>query len=246
MATALYTDLSSYYDLMCRDIDYQNQSDWLCRLHQLFGNEGKQHIDLACGTGPHIRHFIDMGYQCQGLDINQPMLDIAEERCPEALLTLGNMSDFSVDEPVDLISCFLYSLHYCQNIAMLNDCIKCVHRALKTGGVFCFNAVDKNTINNDKFEQHCLQHEGSQFTFTSAWDYCGEGEQQYLAISIEKEHENKRQSWQDRHSMVALSFEQLQKMLCPYFEITLFEHDYTKLVPWHPSSGNAIFACVKL
>jgi hypothetical protein len=34
--------------------------------------------------------------------------------------------------------------------------------------------------------------------------------------------------------------------LRPYFEITLFEHDYTKLVPWHPSSGNAIFACVKL
>ncbi len=33
-ANALYTDLSSYYDLMCADIDYQAQSSSIRRLHQ--------------------------------------------------------------------------------------------------------------------------------------------------------------------------------------------------------------------
>ncbi|HSP30850.1 MAG TPA: methyltransferase domain-containing protein, partial [Halomonas sp.] len=85
---ALYTDLSGYYDLMCVDIDYQAQSDAIRRLHQIFGNDGTTHLDLACGTGPHVRHFIDFGYASSGLDINQPMLDIAATRCPEAHFTL--------------------------------------------------------------------------------------------------------------------------------------------------------------
>ena len=78
---ALYTDLSGYYDLMCADIDYQAQSHCIHRLQQLFGNGGARHLDMACGTGPHIRHFIDAGYASSGLDIHQPMLDLAAARC---------------------------------------------------------------------------------------------------------------------------------------------------------------------
>ncbi|MFQ3187716.1 MAG: ubiquinone/menaquinone biosynthesis C-methylase UbiE, partial [Marinomonas primoryensis] len=51
---ALYTDLSGYYDLMCADINYQAQSNSTHRLQQIFGNSGQRHLDLACGTGPHI------------------------------------------------------------------------------------------------------------------------------------------------------------------------------------------------
>ena len=87
-ANALYTDLSSYYDLMCADIDYPAQSHCIHRLQQIFGNSGNTHLDLACGTGPHVRHFIDFGYHSQGLDINQPMLNIATIRCPEAHFSL--------------------------------------------------------------------------------------------------------------------------------------------------------------
>ena len=59
---ALYTDLSDYYDLMCADIDYRAQSHAVQRLHQLFGNAGTRHLDLACGTGPHVRHFLAVSY----------------------------------------------------------------------------------------------------------------------------------------------------------------------------------------
>lgn len=246
MNTALYTDLSVYYDLMCADIDYRSQSDFVRRVHQIFGNGGKQHLDLACGTGPHIRHFIDYGYQCQGLDINQPMLDIAQHRCPQATFTLGNMSQFALAEKVDLITCFLYSLHYCQDLNMLSDCIKCVYDALTPGGMFCFNSVDKTTIDNNKMEQHCAQLAGSEFKFTSAWHYPGQGNQQSLFLSIEKSAHDEHQSWQDRHSMVALNFDELQRLLSPYFELSIFQHDYSSLLPWDKQSGNGIFACVKI
>ena len=172
---ALYTDLSGYYDLMCADIDYQAQSHSARRLHQLFGNQGRQHLDLACGTGPHVRHFLDFGYHSSGLDLNQPMLDRAQLRCPEAQFSCQNMCDFRVDEPLDLITCFLYSLHYSGNTASLTASLACVHRALRDGGVFIFNAVDKDQIDNASFARHSVDYQGSHFTFQSGWHYRGTG-----------------------------------------------------------------------
>jgi ubiquinone/menaquinone biosynthesis C-methylase UbiE len=245
-ANALYTDLSVYYDLMCVDIDYHTQSNCIRRLDQLFGNDGHTHLDLACGTGPHVRHFIDFGYNSNGLDINQPMLDLASVRCPEALFSLENMSHFSVIEPLDLITCFLYSIHYNDGIERLTSCIASVHRALKVGGIFCFNVVDKQKINNKLFVKHTAKQADDLFTFSSGWYYSGHGEKQSLKLSIEKTNTQETQLWNDEHVMVAFSFDELINILKPYFEVHIFEHDYEKLLPYDKCSGNAIFTCIKI
>lgn len=242
---ALYTDLSGYYDLMCVDIDYRAQSNAIHRLHQLFGNAGSQHLDLACGTGPHVRHFLDVGYTSSGLDIHQPMLDLAATRCPEAHFSLQDMGQFQVDESVDLITCFLYSIHYNANLEKLSACIASAHRALRTGGVLCFNSVDKERIDNALFVKHTAQQGEDRFTFRSGWHYAGHGERQTLRLSIEKSTPAVTQVWNDEHPMVAVSFGELIALLTPYFEVHVFEHDYQTITPWDNASGNAIFVCVK-
>lgn len=245
-ANALYTDLSGYYDLMCTDIDYLAQSNCVRRLNQIFGNQGNAHLDLACGTGPHVRHFMDFGFQSEGLDINQPMLDIAMARCPEANFSLQNMSEFAVNKPFDLITCFLYSIHYNDGVEKLKACIQCVHRALKTNGVFCFNVVDKTKINNNLSIKHTARQGDDLFSFCSGWHYAGEGERQSLILHIEKVTEEATHQWRDEHPMVAVSFEEITELLTPYFDVHLFEHDYEKIIPWDNHSGNAIFTCVKI
>ncbi|MEI0626172.1 MULTISPECIES: class I SAM-dependent DNA methyltransferase [Pseudomonas aeruginosa group] len=244
-SNALYTDLSAYYDLMCADIAYQAQSHCVRRLHQLFGNQGRRHLDLACGTGPHVRHFLDFGYRSAGLDINQPMLDLARQRCPEARFSRQDMADFQVEETLDLITCFLYSIHYNAGLAPLRACLASVHEALGDGGVFCFNAVDKHRIDNRSFVRHTLEHEGSRFTFGSGWHYGGEGERQTLRLGIEKTTAGTTQAWQDEHPMVALGFGELLELLRPHFEVQVFEHDYQRITPWDGDSGNALFVCVR-
>lgn len=242
---ALYTDLSGYYDLMCADIDYRAQSHCVQRLQQLFGNGGKRHLDLACGTGPHVRHFIDAGFQSAGLDINQPMLDKAAQRCPEARFSLGDMCGFTVAEPQDLITCFLYSVHYSGTVERLKACIASVHAALAEGGVFCFNAVDKRRIDNDSFVSHTAEQDGARFVFRSGWGYPGEGERQALRLSIERSQGGETQVWHDEHPMVAVSFDELLGLLELHFEVQVLEHDYDKLLTWDGVSGNALLACVK-
>lgn len=243
--TVLYTDLSGYYDLMCADIDYHEQSEYVRRLHQLFGNQGRDYLDLACGTGPHLQHFIAFGYTASGVDINQPMLDIALQRCPEATLLQQDMSSLKLFSQMDLITCFLYSIHYNQSINKLLACIASVHSALKPGGVFCFNAVDKSTIDNRAGIKHKVIHGESEFSFQSSWYYCGEGEQQKLQLCIEKTAQGKTDTWCDQHFMVALTFQHLQQLLAPYFEVHIFQHDYRKIASWESPSGNAIFVCIK-
>ena len=242
---ALYTDLSGYYDLMCADIDYQGQSSSAHRLHQIFGNGGKQHLDLACGTGPHIAHLIQHGFHCQGLDINQPMLEIAQQRCPEAQFAQGNMCEFKTEQTFDLITCFLYSIHYSGNLENLAGCINSAYQALRSGGVFYFNVVDKNQINNDLFAKHRVSQGEDLFQFSSAWHYLGEGEKQTLNVRIDKTRDNQTLTWEDEHPMVALDFDQLKALLTPYFDVHIFEHNYDSITPWEQTSGNAIFVCIK-
>ncbi|WP_313086171.1 class I SAM-dependent methyltransferase [Pseudomonas sp.] len=242
---ALYTDLSGYYDLMCADIDYQAQSQCVQRLQQLFGNRGRRHLDLACGTGPHVRHFIDAGFSSGGLDINQPMLDRAALRCPEAQFTLLDMCGFTLERPVDLVTCFLYSIHYSGAIERLKACIASVHGALAAGGLFCFNAVDKRTIANGSWVSHSARHADGLFRFRSGWHYAGSGERQSLQLHIERTSDSGHQVWHDEHPMVAVCFDELAALLQPGFEVHILEHDYDRLVPWDGVSGNALFACVK-
>ena len=245
-SNAIYTDLSGYYDLMCADIDYSAQSSCVQRLQQLLGNGGKRHLDLACGTGPHIRHFLDAGFQSSGLDINQPMLDRALTRCPEAQFSLQDMCGFSASQPFDLITCFLYSIHYSASIERLNACIASVHSALVDGGLFCFNAVDRQHIDNGSWVSHNVKHADSLFSFNSGWHYAGTGSQQALKLRIEKNTAGERQVWNDSHPMVAVRFDELLALLAPYFDVQVLEHDYDRILPWDRVSGNALFACVKL
>lgn len=243
---AIYTDLSGYYDLMCADIDYRAQSHCVQRLQQLLGNAGTRHLDLACGTGPHVRHLLDAGYQSSGLDINQPMLDRALMRCPEAEFSLQDMCGFTLSQPVDLITCFLYSIHYTASLERLQACIASVHAALVPGGLLCFNAVDKHKIDNGSWVSHSVRHAEGVFRFSSGWHYKGEGEQQTLKLRIEKTAGDERQVWHDEHAMVAVSFGELIALLQPYFEVQVLEHDYQTILPWDGTSGNALFACVKI
>lgn len=244
-SNALYTDLSGYYDLMCDGIDYRAQSDAARRLQHIFGNRGRRHLDLACGTGPHIRHLLDFGYQSSGLDINPPMLELARLRCPEAQFAVQDMADFRVEQPFDLITCFLYSIHYNAGLDKLRQCLASVHAALGENGVFCFNSVDKHKIDNTSGTSHAAEYDNSRFVFTSGWHYGGSGNRQTLKLAIERTTLGVTQSWQDEHPMVATGFDELQDLLRPLFDVHVFEHDYERITPWDQASGNALFVCVK-
>lgn len=242
----LYSELSSYYDLMCADIDYVSQCEAALRVHKVFGAGGQEYLDLGCGTGPHVAQFLEFGYQATGLDLNAPMLAQAQARCPAAEFSLQNMCDFRFAKSFDLITCFLYSIHYCYPTHNLLSAFHCVYNALNEGGVFCFDAVNKNTIANDAGVKHSVEHNGDLVEFQSRWFYPGNGDLLQLHLTIAHTQNQQQQTWHDQHAMCAVDIAFLQDQLAQIgFAVTVLERDFERLLPWGGDSGNVLVVCVK-
>ena len=244
--TALYTDLARYYDLMCADINYQEQSQHAFRLHRLLGAGGNEYLDLACGSGPHVEQFIAMGYNATGLDLNAPMLSIAAQRCPTATFSLQDMSEFSFAQRFDLITCFLYSMHYCYPTEKFQAAAARAYAALNPGGVIYFDAVDKNTIANDQGVSHEHAQGDDVFRFQSRWFYKGNGDLLDLFLRIHKKNGTKQERWQDHQKKLALNKNSMQKILIKIgFEVTVLKRNFDRIEIWDGVAGNVIFVCVK-
>lgn len=244
--TSLYTDLSHYYDLMCAEVEYLDQCQHAERCHQLFGNKAKRYLDLACGTGPHVDYFCQRDFIATGLDINEPMLALARARCSKAAFSLQDMTCFEFAENFDLITCFLYSLHYCTTSTQFLQSLKRAYAALSPGGLLYFDAVDKNAIANDAGYKHQTAHASGDFQFHSRWFFDADQDTLDLHLQIDRDFQGTHQTWRDQHRMLAISVADASTYVRQVgFELTLLNRDFSRITEWSGDSGNVIFICVK-
>jgi SAM-dependent methyltransferase len=146
----------------------------------------------------------------------------------------------------DLITCFLYSIHYSYPISALVETLQRTWQALKPGGVFIFNAVDARGIRNDNGTTTQLRTDAAQLSFQSSWHYRGAGELLDLTLSITRQSSTGVERWSDHHTMTALTLPELQTMLEDIgFQVTMFEHDYAVMSNWDGASFNAILVACK-
>ena len=65
----LYRDLAKYYDLIYSWKDYAKETSELKRLFSKYKKSaGTMLLDVACGTGHHIKHLKDEGYNTLELE----------------------------------------------------------------------------------------------------------------------------------------------------------------------------------
>ncbi len=244
---SLYADLSGYYDQFCAEIDYASQCDFAHRACSLFvTSPARDYLDLACGTGQHMQLMQMHGYTVSGLDNSAAMLAQAAVRCPAAALLLCDLAGFTHASSFDLITCFLYSIHYSHPAAALQQTLQRAWTALKPGGLLLFNAVDARGIRNDEGVVTNITTVDAKLSFQSAWHYRGEGEVLDLYLRITQATATGSRQWQDHHTMTALTVPQLQQMLAACgFQVQLLEHDYSVLRPWDGLSHNVIVAACK-
>ncbi|MES2623689.1 MAG: class I SAM-dependent methyltransferase [Pseudomonadota bacterium] len=243
----IYADLASFYDQFCAEVDYVEQCAFAERAFALFSdNVQKDYLDLACGTGQHLQQMIERHFLSSGLDNSVAMLAQAAERCPSAHLQLCDLAAFEQVEAFDLVTCFLYSIHYSHPTSALIETVRRAWRALKPGGIFIFNAVDARGIRNDSGITTQLADADAQLSFQSRWHYRGEGDVLDLRLAINRETSSGNEQWSDHHIMTAVTFPQLLGLLeSAGFEVTMLEHDYSVMNKWDGESFNAIFIACK-
>ena len=99
--------------------------------------------DLACGTGTTALALAARGIRMYGVDLSPGMCRAARRKAREQKLPLqvsqGDMRDFRLREPVDLVLCEYDALNHVPRQADLWRVSRAVARALKPGGWFFFD-----------------------------------------------------------------------------------------------------------
>jgi len=106
-------------------------------------------LDLACGTGRHAVELAARGYQVVGFDLSLAMLarasDEAQDRKQKINFVQGDMREMTFEETFDGIFSWNTSFGYFdeeKNAAVIAK----VHRALKKGGQFLLDVVNRDYI----------------------------------------------------------------------------------------------------
>ncbi len=133
----MYAKTAPYYDAIYAAIgkDYAREAQ---RVHELIQQHkrsaGSALLDVACGTGGHIRH-LRHHYTVEGLDLDPDMLAIARRKHPDVVLHRADMATFDLGRRFDIIVCLFSAIAYTITIKRLEQTMMNMGRHLRPGGI---------------------------------------------------------------------------------------------------------------
>lgn len=129
--------LATIYDLIYRGRgkDYAAEAAGIARLVRRTRPRAASLLDVACGTGTHLRHFADEFDHVEGLDLSEDMLAIAKRRLPGVALHLDDMRSFRLDRTFDVVTCMFSSIGHMRTTAELDTASARLADHLVPGGV---------------------------------------------------------------------------------------------------------------
>ena len=132
----MYQNTAHVYDLIyeSRGKDYAAESLVIHELIQERNRGAGTLLDVACGTGGHMRFFQNW-YEVTGVDSNPAMLAEARNHLPEAQLVEADMRTFDLGATFDAITCLFSAIGYMRDTDELGAAVGTMAGHLNPGGV---------------------------------------------------------------------------------------------------------------
>lgn len=133
----IYTQSARYYDALNRGRgkDYAGEAARVAEIAlERKRSPGKALLDIGCGTGLHIAQWKNT-FECEGLDVDRSMLDIAREHNPGVTFHQADMIGFNLGKKYDVITCLFSAVGNLPNTQRLEQALQTFVRHLKPGGV---------------------------------------------------------------------------------------------------------------
>lgn len=131
----MFTKSAAYYDKLYAWKDYEAEARAVGALiehHKLA--PGNRLLDVACGTGVHLAMLAEH-YDCVGLDLDETLLGLARERCPDLAFHRADMRDFDLGERFDVVTCLFSSIAYLVEYDDLVSALRAFYEHLAPGGL---------------------------------------------------------------------------------------------------------------
>jgi ubiquinone/menaquinone biosynthesis C-methylase UbiE len=127
--------LAKYYDRVYSFRDYLDEAVRIQNLViKYLESEGNTLLDVACGTGLHLKHLKD-DFSCTGIDVSKSMLKIARKNAKGAIFKQADMRTLKLGKQFDVITCLYSSIGYVKTYLALEKTINKLCQHLKKGGL---------------------------------------------------------------------------------------------------------------
>jgi SAM-dependent methyltransferase len=112
---------------------------------ELAERHGDPILELGCGTGRVALHLARRGFEVIGLDRDQELLDVLEERADGLNLNglCADVRDFALPQQVGLVLAPTHLLQLLPDQAERSECLRSVARALRPGGLFAATIIEE-------------------------------------------------------------------------------------------------------
>lgn len=138
-----YKYFGYYYDIVMEELDYTPWADYTFN----FLTREKTLLDLGCGTATLILNFKINGYNVEGLDNSETILEIAKEKTKvnHQLIDyhLDDMVTFKLDKKFDVITCYFDTINHLDSLETVHSMMKNVANHLNKDGLFIFDVFSK-------------------------------------------------------------------------------------------------------
>jgi SAM-dependent methyltransferase len=133
----MFTESAELYDLIYSQFkNYAEESARLAALLLRANPACRSVLDVACGTGEHVRHLSTQhGFRVDGLDLDRRFLDIATHKNPGARFWQGDMAAFELPERYDAVVCLFSSIGYLRTLDRVELALRCFRKHATVGGV---------------------------------------------------------------------------------------------------------------
>lgn len=136
-------------------------------LYGAAAGEERRVLDLACGSGRHVRSFYALGFKVWGVDLSEASIEEASERGPaEISYTCQDMRNFSLPGKFDLITNLFTSFGYFEREDDNRDVLKSVARHLKPDGLFVLDFMNVHRVLKHLVHEETIDRQGISFHVT--------------------------------------------------------------------------------
>jgi SAM-dependent methyltransferase len=131
----MFTRSSRFYDLIYSSKNYRQEVDHLLAIIHARLPGAKTILDVACGTGEHLRYLPD--FNRTGLDLDPELLRVARAKLPNVSLIQSDMTAFDLSRQFDVVLCLFSAIGYAISVKKLNASVCCMARHVVPGGILC-------------------------------------------------------------------------------------------------------------
>ncbi len=92
-------------------------------------------LDVACGTGEHLRHLQDLFAHVEGVELAESMRAVAAAKLPQTVIHAGDMRTFALHRSFDAVVCLFSAIGYLRDTDELQAAVVQMAAHLAPGGV---------------------------------------------------------------------------------------------------------------